>query len=195
MLGGVQSKEGGCAREGCVVCGPSHAPCVDLNPVEQRKMPSGRAVFLAVFMLHSGVAGWVPAFHWGSWCSFATGRSPRKTSPFEDPKDFALGMGRIGGVLGLGRGFTSRVLHVMSPQETSWATGVHRGPEHAHEMSVGDHVWESSGCPRNNSHLSHAIRWCWCPEDGWPWARGVGGGGAEIHPHSLVQPRTVSGFR
>ena len=93
MLEGVQSKEGRCGRDGCVAHGPSHAPWVDLTP-------AGRAVFLVVFMLHSGAAGWVPAFHRGSWCSFATGRSPRKTSLFEDPKDFALGMGRVGELLG-----------------------------------------------------------------------------------------------
>ena len=169
MLGRVQSKEGGCGREGCVARGPSHTPWVDLTP-------AGRAVFLVVFMLHSGAAGWVPAFHRGSWCSFTTGRSPRKTFPFEDPKDFDLGMGRVGGALGLWRGSTSRVLHEMSPQETSWATGVHKGPEHPHEMSVDDHVWESSGCPRNI-----AVTWIMPSTMLVPWVRmagpGAGGGG------------------
>ena len=198
MLGRVQSKEGGCGREGCVARGPSHTPWVDLTP-------AGRAVFLVVFMLHSGAAGWVPAFHRGSWCSFTTGRSPRKTFPFEDPKDFDLGMGRVGGALGLWRGSTSRVLHEMSPQETSWDVPSrdfmgHRCPQGARAPPWDECWWP---CVRklwvpqkHSSHLDHAVHDAGAlGEDGWPWGRGWGEERLKSTHTPLVQPRTVSGFR
>ena len=68
--------------------------------------------------------------------------------PLKIPRILILGWEELGELLGWEGGphpgcfmrCPLKRLHEMSPQETSWATGVHKGPEHPHEMSVDDHV-------------------------------------------------------
>lgn len=62
-------------------------------------MPAGRAVFLVVFRLHSGAAG----VHFCDPGAALPQGGVLGRHLLEDPKDFALGMGRVGGALGLGR--------------------------------------------------------------------------------------------